>query len=636
MFTSSLKQLFRRPGKALIFFLLLTAATALLTFAAVSMTETNQRIDAAESQFTTIATVSQVLEPGDKLMFAGQLNFEGAEYVNPPETRPHLLAYNPDLHTTNSQYTFDGIHVVTFTPLEDCGRLEQPVEIEIKEALYNKYNVTATNIVPGYNEQELLPGDVVTMFQGFDLLPLEAGKTYIADLTYFSKLEHSDWTGIEGDAYMPVRSPFSTQFSADGLQLEGELVGRDRPRADEVTEDFWEGRGKDWLAWVEALRYEKTTSPLPVLPTNSLDLLPTFHSRDAYISQGRAITQEEFDSGARVCMMSRELLVRNALRVGDKVRLPMRTALVGFVPSWINQFHFNLSYSFTPLNARGELYDAFFEGEYEIVGEYKQLAEGVNELYYDMIIVPAKSIGGSWDEHIAYFAPMNSMNTSFQIPNGKIAEFNTALHQVVPEAAKLEIIYDDNGYEEIMQSLKDARISAMLLFAVGALATLTVIVLLIYFFVVKERKRTAIERSLGLSKMQCRVSLASGILVLAVPAVMLGSWASWAMSNVEFADEQSPPSRPASNAEPAVVEMSVSEPDENMETAYFSRDYSLWAENENSETDITLDDAAVFTQNIIYFVVPSGVFLCVLILSVLVINHNLRIEPILLLGGQGE
>ena len=56
MFFNSLKQLFRRPGKALIFFLLIAMATALLTFAAVSMTETNQRIDAAESQFTTIAT----------------------------------------------------------------------------------------------------------------------------------------------------------------------------------------------------------------------------------------------------------------------------------------------------------------------------------------------------------------------------------------------------------------------------------------------------------------------------------------------------------------------------------------------------------------------------------------------------
>lgn len=47
MFLNSLKQLFRRPGKALIIFLLMAASTALLSFAAVSMTETNQRIDAA-------------------------------------------------------------------------------------------------------------------------------------------------------------------------------------------------------------------------------------------------------------------------------------------------------------------------------------------------------------------------------------------------------------------------------------------------------------------------------------------------------------------------------------------------------------------------------------------------------------
>ena len=44
MIRNSIKQLFRKPGKALIFFLLMTAATALLVFAAVSMVQTNQRL----------------------------------------------------------------------------------------------------------------------------------------------------------------------------------------------------------------------------------------------------------------------------------------------------------------------------------------------------------------------------------------------------------------------------------------------------------------------------------------------------------------------------------------------------------------------------------------------------------------
>lgn len=634
MVINSLKQLFRRPGMALIFFLLLTAVTALLTFAAVTMAETNQRISAAEGQFTTIATVSQNTYPGDEYLHAEILDFQGAAYVHPPETRPHLLAYNQELHTTVEQYSADGIHVVTFTALEDCTALDQQIPIRIEEALYNKFDTTAANVM-GYGESELLPGDQVLFTQTLDLTPLEAGKTYIASLWFMAGQENG-WA-IAEDGYYTDFGPFSTQYDSNGNPLEG--AGR-AGRVEEVTSGFWDkgGRGRLWTNWVEALKWEKHTSPLPVVPTNSLSLLPSFHRKQAYISHGREITPEEFASGAKVCVMPRALMLRNLLSIGDKIRLPLRVALCGFVPNGLtNMFHFNLSYCFTPLNAEGELYDVFWEDEYEIVGEYQELQEGYSELYYDIIIVPEKSIGTAWENNIAYYGPMNPQSTSFQIENGSIPHFNTALHKAVPQASKLEIIYDDNGYEEVMQGLKNARLSSMLLLAVGALSALTVLVLLLYFFVIKERKRTAIERSLGLTKTQCRVSLVSGILLLAIPAVVLGSGASWIISNGNFADEKNSTGESGFNFESTIGEdLRASDPAESMETAYFSRDFSLWAENENTGMDIMLDDTALSVQGMIYFAVPGVIFLCVLMLSILLVNFNLRLEPILLLGGSEE
>ena len=88
--------------------------------------------------------------------------------------------------------------------------------------------------------------------------------------------------------------------------------------------------------------------------------------------------------------------------------------------------------------------------------------------------------------------------------------------------------------------------------------------------------------------------------------------------------------------EPEVGDMSMAEPEENIETAYFSRDYSLWAESENSGADIVLGDEALSMQKMLYFIMPSSLLLCVLLLSVLLVNSNLRIEPILLLGGPEE
>ena len=60
----------------------------------------------------------------------------------------------------------------------------------------------------------------------------------------------------------------------------------------------------------------------------------------------------------------------------------------------------------------------------------------------------------------------------------------------------------------------------------------------------------------------------------------------------------------------------------------------MWAENEHNEPDIFLESDVRSMQNIIYVAVPLGVFLGVLILSTLMVNRSLRIEPIMILGGK--
>lgn len=325
---------------------------------------------------------------------------------------------------------------------------------------------------------------------------------------------------------------------------------------------------------------------LPVIPTNDVNLIPTFHSKNAFMDRGRKITPEEFASGAKVCMVS-DIVALGGVRVGDKINLSMKMALYGYQPNDMDTFEFSCGYiPFKPLDTQGRPLKTFFEDEYEVVGIYRQVYPNTGELYGEAVIVPTKSITASDENNIVYYSPMNSWSTSFRIENGKIAKFNTALHNAVPEASQLEIVYDDNGYEEIMQSLKNARLSAALLLAVGALA-----------------------------------------------AVVLGSWA---MGNVEFEEERPPAAETSSGAELEVGDISVSGPEENIETAYFSRDYSLWAENKNSEADILLDETALAVQKALYFAAPGVVFLCVALLALVMVNGSLKIEPILLLGGQNE
>lgn len=623
MFTMSIKQLMRKPGMVILFFALLASSTALLAIALVSMIQCNQRIDIVESQFTTIATVVQNAEPGDEMLRAEMLDFDTASYVVPPETRPFLMAYNQELHTTSIQYAAGSVHIVEFSPLEMGQTTGGSVPVKIEKAYYNKFDRTGNNI-NGFSEKDLEAGDVIIISQyQSPITLLEPGKRYIANLSYDYETQ---------EEYSPYFGPFSTQCDTQGQRL---FTG-ERPHIEEVTEDFWldSGRGEVWMEWVTAHEWEKNTTALPVLPTNSLDILPSFHNRNVFMYDGREITREEFASGAKVCMLPQPLMSRNILRVGDKIRLPMRCALYGYVPSGYRSLNFTCGYFFTPLSANGKLYEPFWDEEYEIVGSYKQLKEENNELTYDVIIVPYQSIKGNWEDSIAYYDPMNGLNASFQIPNGEIAAFNTLLHKVVPEAAKLEIKYHDNGYENVIKSLSNTRLSSTLLLAVGILATIVIIVLLLYFFVVKEKQRTAIERSLGMTKMQCYVSALSGLFILAFLATCSGSVCGWAAMHV--ADGL--PTQKSSNVSQGqdAFKTNVDSLDDLEEKVYFSREYSLWAENEQAETSMELDDTAISVQNSVFYATPIFIDFIFYILAFFFTCRNLKVEPILLLGGGQE
>ena len=71
---------------------------------------------------------------------------------------------------------------------------------------------------------------------------------------------------------------------------------------------------------------------VPVGGTNSTNLLMAFYTGETYICQGRDITQEEYEKGERVCLISRDMVSdgdengRNAWKVGGEITLPLYCA----------------------------------------------------------------------------------------------------------------------------------------------------------------------------------------------------------------------------------------------------------------------------------------------------------------------
>lgn len=74
--------------------------------------------------------------------------------------------------------------------------------------------------------------------------------------------------------------------------------------------------------------------------------------------------------------------------------------------------------------------------------------------------------------------------------------------------------FEDGGYETFASKMRNTRIVAGVLFFAGLALLSATIAFLMYFLILKQRRRTAVERALGMTKRQCIVSLLGGIMVL--------------------------------------------------------------------------------------------------------------------------
>ena len=657
---NSFKQLFRMPTKVLLFFFLTAAATALLVVGSVLFAQSSQRIKEVEGSFTTLGIVEQVpiktvtkVYPSTICGWGGKgwdeiwgerqsidvLDFEGAEYLIPPQNRPYYVADAPGLsHATQSEF-FTQWHVVQAVALRDGEGEFQTARLRVEKVLATYDD--GYDILWGYKSSIMKEGKEILVCQCYPYpdhaaFPIEAGKSYIFSLWDHVCLKHAQEMadeGLDSREYVPWTSPYCEQYDKDGNEIPSHFFSSDTRigLVEEVTEDFWEpgGRGEAWEYWTHYQEYGDHL--FTVAPVDTLQLMPLFQNHKAFLKQGREITAEEFESGAAVCMLPDAVLLGSGLKLGDKVDFSMLSAAYGSAGGGL---YAALWYGLSPFNAEGKLYESFWQDEYEVVGTYSVagLSAALNKglIGNDMVIIPAKSVRASDENNIASYGRLKPGQATFLLPNGSIDAFETALHEAVPDLQGLVITYNDNGYEEIMGSLRSVWITALLLLAVGLLSALATLLLLLYFFIVKQKKRTAIERSLGMSKRQCRVSLLSGILVLALLSSAVGSaGAALLMSKVDLSGS----TNTTSTAEAAESEAPGEDLEPTETFAEFSTKFSLWA-SESNTVDYSGGDAEAPIA--LFFVIPLAMFALVFVLSLLLINRNLKIEPIYLLSGKME
>ena len=512
------------------------------------------KIKAADETFVTIGTVEQkeqstVMEQwwdaglqdyiyqetetyGDFLT-TDLLEKLDIDFITAPRQRPYFGAYSEGLRTGGelTDESFTGIFLAEIRVLEDAvsefaakadapGTDVQKADAsgtDVRKADASETDVPESDVpepdVPGACVPDHpIPVEVTRVLWGSESFsgkkiyfcdhrteqpePMEAEKTYLTFLSMnpVNADKHKDFEGTE---YMPLR-----------------LYENQARLWYEVTEDFYgteEGIRWEKIAGMLKLCYE---SMLPVTPVSDLQLLRPFHDGDAVLEEGREIDPSEYESGAKVCLVPQKFAKQNDLRTGD--HFPLQFYFADYQYPLCQVGLGNGGLDMEALDADGNVLEPFQESEYEIIGIYSYpvvLTSDPHAFVNNQIFVPENSITEDFQNHVVGRGPMQAYNTSFRIKNGSAEKFLEEFSRL-PESSLLEIEFDDGGYEAFASKMKNTRIVAAVLFFAGFALLLATIAFLMYFMIWKQKRRTAVERALGMTNRQCAVSLLSGIVLL--------------------------------------------------------------------------------------------------------------------------
>ena len=526
MIRYSLKQMLRSRLKTCLFFLLLAGSACLLALG-INLWDMNRRaIEGFEDVFTTIGIVQQKQQDlGLRRVwseYAGkyhyiqdyeygrmirdeELAFEGADYLIKPRQRPYFGA---DMEYMDNFPSFDGMmeehyFTVEFVPLEDYDGTK-PVELEIVKSYAESY-------------QE---GQRISFFH-YENLKLEAGKRYITSLRYYSDVDGDKKTEfcLHGGLYI-------SQYDRDGNRLHGTY---EDVMISEVTEEFFEtDLGKCWMEQAKAV--QKYQDLLPVTPVDDIQMIMAFYEQRAYIKEGRTISLREYEEGANVCLIPKYLAAQLQLKVGDTLRLPLLYASYGETAA-INFGVNGGGFGFVPLNADGKMYEIFDDQTYEVVGIYDVTSNPTGDYALSAVevFIPYKAVKGSWDNHIVSCGPMSAANTTFEIRNGSIEEFLEQWNE--QEFAKeLEVTFYDKGYSEFERGIESRKMMSGIFLISGVLLSVLILIFFCNLFIMGQKQRIAVERVLGLTRRECCISALTGLLLVAVTGIVMGSFFGWILT----------------------------------------------------------------------------------------------------------
>ena len=377
----------------------------------------------------------------------------------------------------------------------------------------------------GYSVEKCYPGKLaVGKYQG-DPVTLEPGREYIA-VVQSTRYSLGEKIGVV--AVNSMWFAISAHQQTWRAYYDGGAHWESWPTNDlyepiaEYTENFWDTEQGKLFAQAAACCYYDIRS-VNAVTTNDLYAALPFYKGNLSVAEGRGFTEEDYQNGNHVCIISRELARLNDWKVGDTIDFSF------FANDYMyTHVHQDL---FPQYNSKTE---GFFDaGSYQIVGIYDGLVTvpDASEIEYN------EEIGALW---IDVYLPEKSVENA---PAPKLSNYNTTIRlETLSGMAFLAEMEDsdltkkkESGYQASF-TLYDQGISAMadglrqmsdistLTVALSAAASLLSVAVLAIFHLWRSKKEIACLRSLGVRKGQVLVVILAGLLVSGALGCVTGAW----------------------------------------------------------------------------------------------------------------
>lgn len=285
------------------------------------------------------------------------------------------------------------------------------------------------------------------------------------------------------------------------------------------AEEFLDSEaGAEWKTALE--QAEVNHHAFAVLGVDDLGYVAQFATEEAQIVEGCEFTDEELESGARVCIISQELASANGLTVGDTIRPNFFNADVNLpysVSLEKNQGLINPSagfyFSSTPLLG---------ETEYTVVGIYRSndpwayvtTAENHYAFTPNTIFVPTASISAK----MQYSGLMQFQTVVLH--NGHMDDFSELMNQAGYGGSYLLF---DQGYSVIAGNFSDYEAQSKQVMQVCTTACAVISLLYLLLYPGSQRKTMRLMENLGVPAKQRRSHVFTGSLALLIPASVIGA-----------------------------------------------------------------------------------------------------------------